>query len=791
MKSLRALFLGLLGLYMPFLAGQSMKECMVKGKVSDENGKGVAFATVYMENTNYGITTNEKGFYSLKVPSGTYNFVVSAIGYVKSETNLVLAKGQQKELNIKISSDVTDIDEVQVVGKSESQKMREMAMTVNALEVKEIANVTANLNQVLNQTSGVKVREQGGVGSDYSFSINGLTGNAIKYFIDGIPMESMGSIVNLSNIPVNLAKRVEVYKGVVPVNFGSDAMGGAVNIVTDNAIHKYINASYSYGSFNTHKASFSGQFTDEKTGLTIRGNGFYNYSDNNYFMREVEVFDSIQRKYVVKKFRRFHNRFTSFMSQAEIGVQNKSWADQLFMSFNYSNQNKEIQTGATQSIVYGGAEKYGHAYGTTLKFKKDDFVFENFNLSLFASLSNDNFAIVDTTYRKYEWDQSWQTTQYAEMSGLDRSLYHYKRPKAYVVTNASYKLSTVHSFGLNYTSSFLWNKAYDEYDDSSVTDDRINKQITGLSYQQTLFDKRLSNTFFMKQYSLNVKAQFESSRYDDTETGYSDDANTKASNYGYGFATLYKYLKNSGIKASYEHAYRLQAPEELLGDGVTIVPNYSLKPEHSDNINIGSFVEFTSGYHTNSFFIEAACFYRDTKDYIYTEVDEEAGTSQYQNVSNVRIKGLETEIRYLYKNLLRAKINMSYQNAINTTYGDGDSPEITYMNRIPNQPWLFGNASLSISKEGLLGKDNALQFNWDMQYVHWFYLTWEDFGSKKSKATIPTQLIQNALINYSVKKGKYNFSIECKNFTNELAYDNYKLQKPGIAWYLKTRIFIK
>ncbi|RYE16642.1 MAG: hypothetical protein EOP51_25420, partial [Sphingobacteriales bacterium] len=82
----------------------------------------------------------------------------------------------------------------------------------------------------------------------------------------------------LNNIPVNLAERIEVYKGVVPVELGADALGGAVNIITDQHTRKYLDASVSYGSFNTSRAALSGRYTDAKTGLVFDFNGFNNYS---------------------------------------------------------------------------------------------------------------------------------------------------------------------------------------------------------------------------------------------------------------------------------------------------------------------------------------------------------------------------------------------------------------------------------------------------------------------------------------------------------------------------------
>ena len=68
-----------------------------------------------------------------------------------------------------------------------------------------------------------------------------------------------------------MAERVEVYKGVLPVNLGADALGGAVNIVSRRDAN-YLDATYSFGSFNTHKVSVNGAYTHLKTGFTVRAN---------------------------------------------------------------------------------------------------------------------------------------------------------------------------------------------------------------------------------------------------------------------------------------------------------------------------------------------------------------------------------------------------------------------------------------------------------------------------------------------------------------------------------------
>lgn len=136
---------------------------------------------------------------------------------------------------------------------------------------------------------GVRIRRSGGIGSDYNLTLNGMGGNSIRYYVDGIPMAAKGESFSLENIPASIVDRVEVYKGVVPAYLGGDALGGAINIVTNESKKNYYDISYRVGSFNTHQVDFNAQIIEPKTGLTFKPSVGYNFSKNNYTMKGVRV----------------------------------------------------------------------------------------------------------------------------------------------------------------------------------------------------------------------------------------------------------------------------------------------------------------------------------------------------------------------------------------------------------------------------------------------------------------------------------------------------------------------
>ena len=88
------------------------------------------------------------------------------------------------------------------------------------------------LPEVLANTTGVTIRSLGGLGQYSAVSLRGSTAQQVAVFIDGVPLgTSVGGLVDLSDVPLDLLTRVEVYRGYVPIAFGSAAIGGAINLV--------------------------------------------------------------------------------------------------------------------------------------------------------------------------------------------------------------------------------------------------------------------------------------------------------------------------------------------------------------------------------------------------------------------------------------------------------------------------------------------------------------------------------------------------------------------------------
>lgn len=165
--------------------------------------------------------------------------------------------------------------------------------------------------------------------------------------------------------------------------------------------------------------------------------------------------------------------------------------------------------------------------------------------------------------------------------------------------------------------------------------------------------------------------------------------------WGYGIGSRYTAIEPLSIKISYEHSVRLPLARELLGNGTTIYANVALKPESSDNINLGIFGTWhPAPGHT--LYYEANGFLRYVDDYIQATVETKEGMMQYENVPAVHIKGIEGEVRYDWQSKLQLATNVSFQEARDQNrYKTDGKPSATYNNRVPNRPWLFGSAEAS------------------------------------------------------------------------------------------------
>jgi len=770
----------------------SQNEVQVSGKVTDSaDNSGIAYATVHMENTRYGTIADDRGRYTLSVPAGEYTLSVSMMGYEKITKAITLKTGEDLTKNFKLKN--VTLSEV-VVTASGVSRVNQSAYNAIAVDTRALQNSTKNLSDALARAPGVKMREAGGVGSDMQLMLDGFSGRHVKVFIDGVPQEGVGGSFGLNNIPVNFAERIEIYKGVVPVGFGTDAIGGIVNIVTRQDISKkdqwFLDASYSYGSFNTHK-SYVNFGRTHKNGLTYEINVFQNYSDNNYHVdtRVKHFLDGGLSKTPNELFRvkRFHDTYHNEAISGSIGVNGKRWADRFRIKFTYSQMHKDVQNGVRQEVVFGGRYNEGHSLMPSLEYSKRNLL-SGLDVRLTAGYNRNRTDNVDTSRYEFNWfGEKRPLTNPGEQ--------RYQHNRQYNdnwngTINFNYRIGEAHLFTFNHTLSAFTRNTKDMLIAGATLNpipSKNRKGVSGLSYRLMPSEHWNMSVFgkYYTQYAAGIAQTTNSRDYEEI---------SRTANFaGYGAAGTYFITKDFQAKLSYEKAVRTPTNNEMFGDGDLESGSSTLRPESSHNFNFSLGYDKTFGKHY--VYAEGALIYRDTRDYIMRTINSSGmggiSQGQYTNHGKVLTKGFNAAVRYGFSNLLSIGGNVTQTNARNnvrtTTNGNED---VTYGSRMPNLPHMFANMDLTAYWHNFGRKGNILTFAYDNHYQDSFPLNFENLGNRDEKRFVPEQFSHNVTVSYSLKNERYNLSFECQNLTDVKIYDSFSLQKAGRAFYGKLRVYL-
>lgn len=777
------------------LAGQNEKLAFISGKITTTEKEMMDFATILIKETSTGTSPDANGNYQLRTNAGSYTLVFRAIGYKTTERKINIKPGEQLKLDVKMTPLNVQLEEVKVVADQISRIKRSAFNTV-AIDTKGLQNTTKNLSEALSKVPGLKIRESGGVGSDMQMMLDGFSGKHIKVFIDGVPQEGVGSSFSLNNIPVNFAERIEVYKGVVPVGFGTDALGGVINIVTNKKRQNwFLDASYSYGSFNTHKSNvYFGQ--SFKNGLMYEINAFQNYSDNNYMIDADHVKQWNEDGSTVitdETFRvkRFNDTYHNEAIVAKIGIIDRKWADRLMFGMTYSNMYKEIQTGVRQYTVYGEKHRKGHSLMPSLEYNKRGLFVDGLDLILTANYNRNATINVDTASYQYNWfgdrkpytnGRGEQSEQYARADNDNWN----------TTLTANYRIGNAHVFTFNN----VWN-AFHRSNTSLLTGTEIQdeyakttrKNIAGLSYR-LMPSEKWNLSVFGKYYHQYVSGPMA------TDVNNSNFVLTErfVNTGGYGVAGTYFPLTGLQVKLSYEKAYRLPTIEEMFGDEDLESGKINLRPENSHNVNLN--LSYSKNFGKHNIYTEGGLIYRNTADYIQRNIQDLSGGKEnatYINYGKVLTKGFNLSARYGYSkwfsiggNFTRMDVRDWNKYQIGST--GTSTPNLTYKARMANVPYMYADSDMNFHWHDFGKKGNLLTVTYDNQYLHSFCYNSEVIGTNSDEYTIPDQFSHNLTISYSIQNGRYNLSFECRNLTNERLYDNFSLQKAGRAFYGKIRI---
>lgn len=794
---------------------QAQQPGVVKGAVTNEKGHPAEKVTIGVtEKSNFTIT-DTKGSYQLSLPAGKHTITATMVGYESQHTDIEVAEGNTIILNIRLKKlKQEDLEAVTVEAMTKKRALETQGFAVAIIETKEASLRNLTTNELLDRAVGVRVRQNGGIGSQVEYNLNGMSGSAIGIFLDGIEVSTYGSSFNLNNIPPAMIERIEVYKGVLPSHLTGDYVGGAINVVLKkDASRNNVTIAASYGSFNTFNSDVSATLRDKKTGLSFRGSGFYTYTDNSYEMWGKFAKYTDRNGILTRDFRtrRFNNTYKSIGGRFEGGFTDVKWADQFFLGYNISDTYSEIPHGTTTAQPYVGRYTEYNAHVFSLNYTKRNLFTDGLSLTINAVRSSRSTYVQDTVTTLYNWDGKPVVlhTDYMIEAGeppivmkspngaqqgpptisqVDRKIINAR-------SNLGYTVAPGHKISVNHKIEST------DRDDKNllipvnkdfVTVTRVTKNILSANYEAQTFKNKLQTNLLLK-YTANSTSQTNPNATIKPDGSYElnpQNINTFTDNFGYGATVSYNVIPKLFVIASMENGYIMPTEEQMYGRlENNVLPNLNLRPEQNINYNAG-FRLGSLDFHGHKLSFYASAFWRNgynkitrqTVDSVATDNDLDIQATAFVNLGKTQSRGVEAEVVYVFGNKLNAILNFSKFNALYKRERDAAGvPDERYNLQIPNEPFFTVNANVQYRLNNILQRRSVLTFYYSTGYVGAYDIAW--YPSEGSLT--PAQFSHDLGAGYRFPSGKLTASIDAKNIFNAALYDNFGVQKPGRGIYLK------
>ncbi len=204
-------------------------QSIISGKVIDaDTNEPVAEANIRVDNSLAGCTTNAKGDFAIaNLPQGQHKLSITHISYLPVS---YVAKDHEKNILIKLHVSYSNVGQVVVTGTGTHHRMTDSPVPVSVITAKDLSNsgVTSLEDALLKLTPSFSKIENG-MGS--SLSLNGLPENYFLLLLNG---RRMASDDTYSRIDPHNVKRIEILNGASSALYGTNAIGGVVNIITED-----------------------------------------------------------------------------------------------------------------------------------------------------------------------------------------------------------------------------------------------------------------------------------------------------------------------------------------------------------------------------------------------------------------------------------------------------------------------------------------------------------------------------------------------------------------------------
>jgi len=526
---------------------------------------------------------------------------ISFVGY----KNVVDTLQPNKDYIIELYPQIFDLDQVIVTASLTPQKADKSIYNVKVIDSRKIElKAATNLSDILKDEINFQVNYDPALGS--SLKLKGLSGNNVKILVDGVPVIGrMGGNIDLSQLNLYNVDHVEVVEGPMSVIYGSNALAGAINIITKENLHSTYTA-----SINTYIENL-GTYNFDAMVAYKKGNSNFSIAGGRNFFKGIYLDVDTNRSQQWKPKEQYNADF--------------------YYTYNKSNNKVKFQSSFMDEHLLDKGDQLPITYRTAHDSWFNSQRFTN-RLEYDLKLKNDYSIITWVSHSIYQRKKLTYTKDFIDSSSK------------LVKDNTSNDTTT--SNALNY--KFLFG------------DQGAEKKLTSLSGADINFEDAIGKRIVDKQQEMTEYALFSSLIYN---------PNSRISiqpGFRYSYYTRFKSIpipsivmkwnpnQYLSIRTSYARGYRTPSLKELFIQfkdiNHDIRPNDSLKSErgHDFSVSVNLNTDKTDKIHFTN--VELSLFYTQTKDRIYLAPQLDVGTTtfKYINISYFNTIGGQLSFKYSF-----------------------------------------------------------------------------------------------------------------------------------------------
>ncbi len=596
-----------------------VKKATISGHITNiQTGKPIPDANITINNTKYGTSSNDGGYYFLLLPEGIYSITVSVIGYeTKTIEGIDITSVRRKNVDIELKPSVIRMNPV-IVSATLSPHLKDRVAVSSEVftefDFSEMNGSTAA--ELLKPATGVLIKSTGGLAGLNTISIRGSNDSQVLVLLDGQRMNvAQSGGVDLNLIPQEVIETIEVVRGGHSALMGSDAIGGVVNLISKESLPPK-GFLYSFeskiGSFGTKRIHLYGS---QRIGM-FKTFVSYNYtrSDGKFKYIDPSTDSSFTRKN-----NHFNGRALFIKSQIDLSkksqlqiIHNTIWTER----------------GVPGSISFLTPLASRNDLQTLSAIRYRNQILNN--LSIKMRLYN------QSTDQKYKDPGGWQPIDSRHKNNILGSELRIQWGAArFLKITSGGELRT---------------------DDLRSSDVNNHKRITKSLFSQIEIEQARPISGSVLKLRVVPAVRWDS--YSDVQSQFCPKLAVMISAGNYNRIALHTNISRSFRAPSFNDLYW---PDDGFSHG-----NESLKPEIGESFDIGlTFTQFRFG-HTQ---LEINYFRNNIKDLIQW-LETEPWVWSPQNVGRARIVGIENIISFRHpRNLFYIKLSHTWMKAVDITSG--------------------------------------------------------------------------------------------------------------------------